>query len=312
MIPQNELKIDAEIAQGGYGTIYTGTVVPKIQRGRLEAGKQYRVAVKDMKGDRRVRLNELLKEGRIMASLGSHPNVCQFVGIAFQGSGVMPSTNGKQYILSELMDCSLFDLLHGSENTRSPTNFRDALELFEQISAGVCYLHSRNLVHADLKSSNVLINASGSQSSSSSKPSLLPKICDFGHVAVRAHPAPHRQCGTPHWAAPEALRSEAVSPASDVFSIGVMLWEALALRVPHFELSFAQVIGGVGWGKWVPDESLLPEAVPEEVLELLRQCQSFSPSQRPAAREVQRRLKRTSKHARRTAAHLLVGFFLNS
>eukprot|EP00448_Togula_jolla_P026550 CAMPEP_0170652854 /NCGR_PEP_ID=MMETSP0224-20130122/47111_1 /TAXON_ID=285029 /ORGANISM="Togula jolla, Strain CCCM 725" /LENGTH=180 /DNA_ID=CAMNT_0010984717 /DNA_START=9 /DNA_END=548 /DNA_ORIENTATION=+ len=86
-----------------------------------------------------------------------------------------------------------------------------ACRLAMGICAGLEYLHARSLVHADLKSSNILINYSSGSS-------LVPKICDFGHVAVRTHPLPHRRCGTPHWAAPEALRhtlgnADAASPS---------------------------------------------------------------------------------------------------
>merc|ERR1719210_2040047 len=119
------------------------------------------------------------------------------------------------------------------------------MDLSEGMCAGMGYMHLKRLVHADLKSSNILINHT-----SSSK--LVPKICDFGHAAVRAHPAPHHRCGTPHWAAPEALRNEAVSPAADVFSCGAILWEMLAETVPHRNLSYAQVLGAVGWCGWTP------------------------------------------------------------
>eukprot|EP00929_Paragymnodinium_shiwhaense_P076524 TRINITY_DN39364_c0_g1_i1.p1 TRINITY_DN39364_c0_g1~~TRINITY_DN39364_c0_g1_i1.p1 ORF type:complete len:1484 (+),score=289.11 TRINITY_DN39364_c0_g1_i1:654-4454(+) len=298
-IPLEELEVRDEIAQGGFGTVFEGVLRPKVERGRLEANKTYNVAVKDMKGDRRVRLHELLKEGRIMASL-KHRNICGFVGIC---AGTQKK-GSKQYILSELLDCSLFDLVHNPIKCRQishrlPLSLPHTLRLFSQILAGLMYLHARKLVHADLKSSNVIIQ--------NTNEALIPKICDFGHVAVRTHPAPHRQCGTPHWAAPEALRNEAVAPAADIYSIGVMLWEALAHQVPHAGLSFAQVLGAVGWAGWAPDEELLPD-VPEELVHLLRHCWSFAPSQRPAAHEVRARLRLMVRSSRKEAMGMLLGF----
>merc|ERR1712211_185318 len=91
----------------------------------------------------------------------------------------------------------------------------------------------------------------------------VPRICDFGHAAVRPFPVTHHLLGTPHWAAPEVLRGEALGPKADVFSFGVLLWEMLAKKHPHADLSFGQVIAAVGWAGLVPDLSQLPgEATP--------------------------------------------------
>lgn len=266
----------------------------------MEAGRPQTVAVKDMKGDRNVRVHELLKESRIMASL-SHPNVCQFIGICAD----LKRAGGKQYILSELMDCSLFDLIHQPDQVRWSGELTIAVSLWlcEKISAGIGYLHSMKLVHADLKSSNVLVDHTSS-------PTLTAKICDFGHVAVRAHPAPHRQCGTPHWAAPEALRNEAVSPAADMFSVGTILWEMVMRRVPHAELSFAQVLGVVGWGAWLPgsDEELQAEA-PPAVVDIVRVCTKFVSTLRPTADEVRRRVRKILRRVEKDSWGLFAGFY---
>eukprot|EP00928_Gymnodinium_smaydae_P001876 TRINITY_DN10671_c0_g2_i1.p1 TRINITY_DN10671_c0_g2~~TRINITY_DN10671_c0_g2_i1.p1 ORF type:complete len:1202 (-),score=269.81 TRINITY_DN10671_c0_g2_i1:312-3917(-) len=295
VVPLEDLELGEEISQGGFGTVYRGLLRPSVRRNTTEFTP---VAVKDMKGDKNVRLNELLKEGRIMASL-NHPNICKFVGIC---TGHGPRSRGKQYVLSELMDCSLFDLIHQPMYTRWTGQLTTLVtaELFTQIAAGVGYLHEHNLVHADLKSSNVLIMYEGMEK-------LVPKICDFGHVAVRAHPAPHRQCGTPHWAAPEALRNEAVAPPADIFSIGVMLWEALSFQVPHRELSFAQVLGAVGWAHWVPSENYLPD-LPEDLLLLLRACFRQRQEERPSASEVRSRLRQLVRRGRRDALSSLRAF----
>jgi len=298
LVPITAFAKAEEISQGGFGMVYRGVLQLDKPVGKLEANKPYRCAAKEMKGDRSVRLHELLKEGRIMASL-THPNICTFLGICVKEH----VRGGKQYILSELMDCSLFDLIHqpGQVRWNGTLSLMVVLRLFEQICAGIGYLHSRKLVHADLKSSNVLIDHTTSAE-------LVPKICDFGHVAVRSHPAPHRQCGTPHWAAPEALRGEAVAPAADMFSCGVMLWEALAQRVPHRDLSFAQVLGAVGWAGWVPDEEQLVSEVPQELCEILKRCHSFAQEKRPTASEVRSELRQLRRHAKAEAVGMLFGF----
>jgi len=296
MIPPSEINVGSEISEGGFAHVYRAMLKPSVQRGKFEKDTEHLVAVKAMKGDRNMRLNELAKEARIMASL-SHDNVSLFVGICAARPG------GAQYIVSELMDCSLFDLVHQPHKLQwfGELTMVLALRLAMGICAGLVYLHARSLVHADLKSSNILINYSSGSS-------LVPKICDFGHVAVRTHPLPHRRCGTPHWAAPEALRHEAVSAAADVFSSGVILWEMLTQHLPHSGLTFAQVIGAVGWGGWIPDMGLLSEA-PPSLRESLKHCLSFEPAQRQSAREFRSQLRGMFRRARTTALGMLVDFF---
>lgn len=299
MVPLEELHVEREICQGGFGHVYKGLYRPKESRGKLEANKLYRVAIKDMKGDRYVRVFELLKECRVMASL-NHPNLCNFLGICAK----LNVHGSKQYILSELMDCSLFDIVHRPQATKwlGELSTICVLDLSEGICTGISYMHSKRLVHADLKSSNVLIDHSTSRK-------LIPKICDFGHAAVRSHPALHHRCGTPHWAAPEALRSEAIGPRSDVFSFGVMLWEMLSQSLPHQTLTFAQVVAAVGWSGWLPDMEKLPE-VPKGLRELLLRCLAFAPAERPPAEGLRPQLRKIRRSARREALDLLNGFFL--
>jgi len=296
MMQPQELRLLTKISQGGYGTVHRGVLLPKFDSNGTEVRKQQEVAVKEMKGERRVRLHELLKEACVMASL-SHLNICTFVGVCTDATG------RKHYIISELMDCSLFDLVHQQYKLHWHGDMTSCLviDLSIGICAGIAYLHSRPLVHADLKSSNILIDYSSSVQ-------LIPRICDFGHAAVRTHPAPHHRCGTPHWAAPEVLRSEALGPAADVYSFGVLIWEMLTRKLPHKGLSFGQVLASVGWAGWTPDLAAVPE-VPLELQGLMKKCLSFAPVDRPTSKDAKRRMKRIPKQAFAAASGMLSDFF---
>jgi hypothetical protein len=81
VIPPQDLRVEDEISQGGFGLVYMGSLIPHTDRGGFKANQRYRVALKEMKGDRHVQLHELLKEGRIMAAL-KHKNICKFIGIS--------------------------------------------------------------------------------------------------------------------------------------------------------------------------------------------------------------------------------------
>lgn len=289
-VPLSDLTLCGQLSQGGFGVVYKGILASS--SGPVE------VAVKEMKGDGRnyrLMIHELLKEARVLATL-RHPNICIFLGVCADDK-----PKGKRYMLSELHDCSLYDLIHRPHivKAKCTLDLSLAMRLSEGTCAGVAYIHANSIVHADLKSPNVLIKLR--------RPHPVPRICDFGHAAVRTSPFAHHLMGTPHWAAPEVLRGEALGPAADVFSLGVLLWEAIVQQIPHERLSFAQVLACVGWGGLVPDLSLLPYA-PEPLVKLLSECLSFSARGRPDAATMSRTLRRLPRAARAEALEMLAGF----
>ncbi|CAK0861027.1 unnamed protein product [Prorocentrum cordatum] len=253
-----------------------------------------------MMGDNRTKLNELLKEAHVMASL-RHPNICRFIGVCTDGR-----QRGKRYIISELLDCSLFDLVHrpGKTDWSGVLDPLLVMRVAEGICAGLAYIHENSLVHADLKSSNILVDLSRARTRGGGPE---PRICDFGHAAVRTAASPHDRLCTPHWAAPEVLRREGLGSAADMYSVGVLLWEMLAKTIPHADLYFGQVIAVVGWAGVTPDKSLLPY-VPDSLRGLMEDCLSFLPDERPSASKAKERLQRIPRRLRLQVMQMLAGF----
>lgn len=100
------------------------------------------------------------------------------------------------------------------------------LDLFEQICGAIRYAHRHLIVHRDLKPSNVLVTAEG-----------VPKIVDFGVAKLLCRPADpamtvYRPPLTPEYAAPEQIRGETITTATDVYALGVLLFELLTGRHP--------------------------------------------------------------------------------
>eukprot|EP00727_Mastigamoeba_balamuthi_P002697 m51a1_g12424 putative serine threonine kinase (172) ;mRNA; f:786929-787938 len=87
--------------------------------------------------------------------------------------------------------------------------------------SAMTYLHLCNIVHRDLKSSNILLNKR-----------MDVKLSDFGLAAVKTANKTSTLCGTIAWMAPEVLSSGAYSEASDVYSFGVVMHEVLTSEVP--------------------------------------------------------------------------------
>ena len=158
-------------------------------------------------------LRRFLVERQILAKL-NHPNIARL----FDG-GVLPS--GRPYFVMEYVDgLSLTEACRQAGLT-----VRQRLELFVEVCSAVQYAHRNLVVHRDLKPSNILVTAEG-----------RPRLLDFGIARVLAErqadqiDATRRQHLrlTPEYSSPEQIRMQAVSTATDVYSLGAVLYELLS------------------------------------------------------------------------------------
>src|SRR4029077_3345485 len=152
---------------------------------------------------------------RILAAL-THPNITAFVDAG--------NENGRAWLAMEYVEGeALRDYCehHGLE-------VRERVRLFDQVCAAVAHAHAQLVVHRDLKPSNVLVTADG-----------VVKLLDFG-IALVLDPAdehtPATRVFTPEYAAPEQLRGERATTATDVYGLGPMLYELVCgRRLPTLE-----------------------------------------------------------------------------
>ena len=167
-------------------------------------------------------LERFRREARAVARL-SHPNIVTVIDRGDDGS--------RQYIVFEHVEGeNLKELVVRSG--RLPV--RQALELALAVADGLAFAHDHGLVHRDVKPQNVLLSSEGEV-----------KVTDFG-IARSLH-VEHgvtqtgTVLGTGEYLAPEQASGKTVSPATDVYSLGVVLWELLAGEVPFTGENFVAV-----------------------------------------------------------------------
>jgi serine/threonine protein kinase/Tfp pilus assembly protein PilF len=191
---------------GGMGEVYLAE--------RADAEFEQQVAIKVVYGSLRGVQSRLKIERQILAQL-DHPNIAHLLD-----GGSLP--DGTAYIVMEYVDGVPIDAYCDSNRL----DIVARLKLFQTVCAAVHYAHQNLIVHRDLKPSNILVTAAG-----------VPKLLDFGIAKL----LDERQAGhhtlavthadfrlmTPDHASPEQVRGQAITTASDIYVLGVLLYKLL-------------------------------------------------------------------------------------
>ena len=200
------------IAQGGMGTVYRAVRDDDTFQ-KTVALKLVRVGLASELVEHRFR-----QERQILARL-QHPNIA-----AVHDGGTTPE--GQPYLVMEYVEGR--PITQFCAAGRLDTRAR--LALFQDVCAAVHYAHQNLVIHRDLKPGNILVTATG-----------VPKLLDFGIAKLlapdvdpdTAPTATLLPMMTPEYASPEQVKGDPVTTASDVYSLGVLLYELLAGRLPY-------------------------------------------------------------------------------
>ena len=201
-------QIIKEIGHGGMGEVYRAA--------RADGQYTKEVAIKLVRGgfDSRFVLERFLTERQILASL-DHPNIARLLDGGSTDDGV-------PYLVMELIEGTPLD--EHCDNNR--LNVTERLKLFVQVCSAVQYAHQRLVIHRDIKPGNILVTKEG-----------VPKLLDFG-IAKILDPTDGSKTTldrpfTPEYASPEQIRGEPITTATDVYSLGVVLYQLLTGRSPY-------------------------------------------------------------------------------
>jgi len=262
-IRRSEVHLQQCIGAGGFGKVYRATIYP--------AGREsYEAAVKIPHQSQSEDPYGLRSEALIFSML-DHTNILRMLGLIVEGAN-------DQGIALEF--CSGGALNQWLKQHKERLHLQQSIQWCLQIGKGMEYLHKRapaSFLHRDLKSSNILLLYSGATCPSKQ----VLKISDFGLARARREQQSHEEfttAGTYAWMAPESIRSSNFSPASDVWSFGVLVWEILTGEAPYRGMEPLQVALAVAQRQLrLP----VPESIPQILASVMRNCWEEEPNSRP-------------------------------
>lgn len=237
-----EYRVTGFLGEGGMGVVYRG-VHEKL--GRPAAIKILGTSATDPSFKTR-----FLNEARVQAGL-HHPNVATLYDYREQDDDL--------FIFMELVDGqSLDDLV-----ARRAFTVDESLSVFSSICEAIAYIHDNGVIHRDIKAQNAKLTASGSV-----------KLLDFGiakDAASQGLTQTGGVIGTPNYLSPEQLDGQPASQQTDIWALGVLLYEMLTGQLPFQGDTLGGLVLKITRGDFPPPESLNP-AVSRDVASLVGRC----------------------------------------
>lgn len=272
-------RIDRPLGEGGMGQAFVGS---DLRTGRAVCVKRLRFGVRD---------TIIAQEWQSLARVDS-PYVVRFLD--------RYEYDNHLYVVMELVD--------------GPTlaeRFRQGLPSGDEVvwlglalMRGLQAFHQFDVIHCDLKPANVLLqeNAGGPPG----EPKWTPRVIDFGLAVLDQHDADGalsaigRVAGTPAYMAPEQVTGLMLSPACDVYAVGLILWEALSGRRAFTGDTHSIMSAKTAQSAGLSVENPRPD-FPRDVLELVERCTHPQPSRRPSAAEAVSLLERWQGYSAKLA-----------
>jgi Tol biopolymer transport system component len=252
-------EVVAPLGAGGMGEVY------RARDAELQRDVALKILSEELSADPE-RVMRFEREAKAAAAL-SHPNVLTVFDVGRRG--------GQTYLVFEMLEGSTL----AEALKRGALRAREALEYAAQVARGLAAVHARGIVHRDLKPANLFLTATG-----------LVKIIDFGlaRVAATSPPAseettaevtgPGVALGTVSYMSPEQSQGLAVDARSDIFSLGIVVYEMLSGRHPFKRGSAAGTLASILRDD--PPQLGRIEGAPAAVEQLVGRCLEKRPEDR--------------------------------
>lgn len=248
-----------ELGRGSYGTVY-----------RCKTTQGSEVAMKEIPLGQSEDTVSLLQEVRILR-LVQHPNIVQFYGVELSDSFLR--------IFMEFIDGCSLDSGIQTHGVFSEPRLRNAAT---QILHGLAFLHSKGLIHRDLKTSNILWSNDGKF-----------KLADFGSAKKlknqQSLQASAKYVGTPLYQPPEYVKTQLYTWRSDIWSFGCIMLEMLTGKLPWSEKKFENIFQA--WFYIIDHEEkghtpAIPDFLSPQCRSFLHRCLQRNPNQRWSAADL--------------------------
>ena len=264
----NGYQIRSVMAEGGMGKVYLA-VHPLVG-----AKAAIKVMLPQFAADQE-QSERFVREARVLATL-NHDRILKIMGFG-------NLEDGRQYMITEHLEGASLERIIEREAPMPPAR---ALALVDQILDALNAAHAAGVVHRDLKPANVIVKTVGTE--------RKLKLLDFGLARARVLQAPvdpsmplnkaSQVMGTPEYMAPEQARGLAPTPASDLYSVGVMLFEMLAHRLPFLATGVIEMMRH-HVSTPPPRVGVLVPSISPELETLVHQLLSKAPEERGAPAE---------------------------
>ena len=256
VVNREDYKVGRVIGDGASAQVFIGQ--------NIKTGKK--VAIKQLISTDFVEyeLESLKRELAILSSL-HHPCLIDFIGA---------TSKAPYWIITEFMERgSLYNCLR--KNSLSPY---DKTRIAYQTAKGVAYLHSKNIIHRDLKSLNILVSNTNEA-----------RVCDFGiSRPVDNSGLMTNKIGTFNYMAPEVIMKNKYTLKADVFSYALLLLEMVTGYVPFGGMNQLMIAKQIEAGN-MPE---IPSKVSQDLRTLIKSCWSHDPEARPTFNQILETMRR--------------------
>ncbi|KAL7064388.1 hypothetical protein AAHC03_05349 [Spirometra sp. Aus1] len=261
-IPAEEIEKGPRIGSGSFGTVFKGYWHGNVAIKELNVIDPTPSQLKAFKNE----VHVLRKT--------SHVNILLFMGCV---------SKPRLAIITQWCEgSSLYKHVHVLEKR---FDIEEMVDVSRQTTQGMDYLHAKNILHRDLKSSNIFLHE------------RIVKIGDFGLATMKTHwwkGGSRQPTGSIFWMAPEVIRLEGETPytnLSDVYAFGIVVYELITGQLPfrgHHDRD--QILFLVGKGLLKPDLSIVRSDVPAELRRIVAEACSFNRDDRPSFSQLHERL----------------------
>lgn len=252
-------RVGACIGEGGMARVY------QAEHSGLQRQVALKVLIDGVVGSGEESRDRFLREARIAAAI-KHPNVVNIFDVGVQ--------EGTPFLVMELLTGTDLECLLAG---KGPLDEGFVVDIMIPIVAGLAAVHDAGVVHRDLKPGNIFL-------SNGRYDEVEPKLLDFGISKAAGaeqlrHTANGLLMGTPFYMSPEGLRGEEMTPLSDQYSLGVVMYECVTGSNPFSASNFAEIFQLIGSASYVAPSVTRPQ-LSKRFERIILRAMSLNPAER--------------------------------